>query len=120
MQPDRRGVAPGARWQIGEPLSEGRPIFGPGMFRRPGAAGTLLILDVVRGRRLAFQLVNENITAEIELSQVDSDHTSVSLTVDASWGSVRRSFAKDALRRLYDLVQTADTPEHVRPQSLLP
>jgi uncharacterized protein YndB with AHSA1/START domain len=114
VQPDRRGVAPGARWQIlgASALSEGslRPIFGPGMFRRPGAAGTLLILDVVRGRRLAFQLVNENVTAEIELSQVDSDHTSVSLTVDASWGSVRRSFAKDALRRLYDLVQTADMP----------
>jgi uncharacterized protein YndB with AHSA1/START domain len=114
VQPDRRGVAPGARWKIlgADSLSEEslRPIFGPGMFRRPGAAGTLLILDVVRGRRLAFQLVNENITAEIELSQVDSDHTSVSLTVDASWGSVRRSFAKDALRRLYDLVQTADMP----------
>jgi uncharacterized protein YndB with AHSA1/START domain len=114
VQPDRRGVAPGARWQIlgASSLSEEslRPIFGPGMFKRPGSAGTLLILDVVRGRRLAFQLVNENITAEIELSQVDSEHTSVSLTVDASWGSVRRSYAKDALRRLYDLVQTADMP----------
>jgi Polyketide cyclase / dehydrase and lipid transport. len=113
VQPDRRGVAPGARWTIlgSSALSEEslRPIFGPGMFRRPDAAGTLLVLDVVRGRRLAFQLVNENITAELDLSPADGDRTAVTLTVEASWGAVRRSYAKDALGRLYDLVQTGDT-----------
>jgi hypothetical protein len=79
------------------------------MFRRPDAAGTLLVLDVVRGRKLAFQLVNENITAELDLSPADGDRTAVTLTVEASWGAVRRSYAKDALGRLYDLVQTGDT-----------
>jgi hypothetical protein len=79
------------------------------MFKRPGAAGTLLVLDVVQGTRLSFQLVNERIDAEIELSPVDATHTKVSLTVEAGWGSVRRSYAKEALRRLYDLIQTADT-----------
>jgi uncharacterized protein YndB with AHSA1/START domain len=117
VQPDRRGLAPGARWTIlpsgsggslpAEPL---RPLFGPGMFRRPGAAGVLLVLDVVQGRRIAFQLVNERVEATIELSPVDETHTSISLTVEAGWGSVRRSYAKDALRRLYDLVQTGDVP----------
>jgi uncharacterized protein YndB with AHSA1/START domain len=110
VQPDRRGVVPGARWKIlgSDALSEEslRPIFGPGMFRRPGAAGTLLVLDVIPERKLAFQLVNENLMAEIDLSAVDAERTAVTLTVDASWGTVRRSFAKDALRRLYDLVQT--------------
>jgi uncharacterized protein YndB with AHSA1/START domain len=112
VQPDRRGMAPGARWTIvgaasraDEPL---RPFFGPGMFRRPDAAGTLLVLDAVRGSRLAFQLVNENVTAQIDLSPADENRTTVTLTVEASWGTVRRSYAKDALRRLYDLVQTGD------------
>ena len=110
VTPDRRGIAPGARWTIrgangagGEQL---RPLFGPGMFKRPDATGTLLVLDVVPGRRLEFQLLSEHISAEIELSPVDATHTEVTLTVDAPWPSVRRSYPKNALRRLYDLVQT--------------
>jgi uncharacterized protein YndB with AHSA1/START domain len=110
IQPDRRGLAPGARWTIqggdvmsGEPL---RPLFGPGMFKRPDAAGTLLITDVVQGVRIAFRLVNEHIAAEIELAPVDSTHTKVTISVDASWPAVRRSYAKEAARRLYDLLQT--------------
>jgi uncharacterized protein YndB with AHSA1/START domain len=114
VQPDRRGVAPGARWAIvaagvrgDEPL---RPLFGPGMLKCPNAAGTLLVIDVVPRRRLSFQLVAENITAEIDLSPAEENRTSVALAVEASWGRVRRAYAKDALRRLYDLVQTGDTP----------
>jgi uncharacterized protein YndB with AHSA1/START domain len=110
IEPDRRGLAPGARWTIvggdvmsGEPL---RPLFGPGMFKRPGAAGTLLITEVVSGVRIAFQLVNEHISAEIELSPVDASHTNVTISVDASWPAIRRSYAKEAVRRLYDIVQT--------------
>jgi uncharacterized protein YndB with AHSA1/START domain len=115
VKPDRRGLAPGARWTIvgADALSTDaplRPLFGPGMFKRPGAAGVLLVLDVVQGRRISFQLVNERIEAELELSPVDATHTSVSLTVEAGWGGVRRSYAKEALRRLYDLIQTADSP----------
>jgi uncharacterized protein YndB with AHSA1/START domain len=110
VQPDRRGVAPGARWAIqtsrgDEPL---RPLFGPGMLKRPNAAGTLLVLDVVPNRRLSFQLVNEDITAEIDLSPAEQNRTAVSLVVEATWGRVRRSYATEALRRLYDLVQTGD------------
>jgi uncharacterized protein YndB with AHSA1/START domain len=110
IQPDRRGLAPGARWTIngsdgmtGEPL---RPLFGPGMFKRPGAAGTLLITDVVRGSRIAFQLTGERISAEIDLAGVEPTRTKVTLTVDASWPAVRRTYARDALKALYDLVQT--------------
>jgi uncharacterized protein YndB with AHSA1/START domain len=110
VQPDRRGVAPGARWAIqtsrgDEPL---RPLFGPGMLKRPNAAGTLLVLDVVPNRRLSFQLVNEDITAEIDLSRAEENRTAVALVVEATWGRVRRSYATEALRRLYDLVQTGD------------
>jgi len=114
VQPDRRGLAPGARWTIvgSDSLSDAplRPIFGPGMFRRPGAAGALLVIDVVRGARLSFQLVDERISVEIDLSPVDATHTDVALTVEAPWATVRRSYAKDALRQLYDLVQTGAQP----------
>jgi uncharacterized protein YndB with AHSA1/START domain len=114
VQPDGRGVAPGARWAILAPGARGdeplRPLLGPGMLRRPNAAGTLLVIDVVPRRRLSFQLVQEAITAEIDLTPVDEKRTSVALAVDASWGRVRRTYAKDALRRLYDLVQTGDEP----------
>jgi uncharacterized protein YndB with AHSA1/START domain len=112
VQPDRRGLAPGARWTIvggdvmsGEAL---RPIFGPGMFKRPTAAGTLLITDVVSGVRFAFRLIAERIAAEIEVSPVDATRTSVTVTVDAPWSAVKRSYAKDAVRRLYDLLQTSE------------
>jgi uncharacterized protein YndB with AHSA1/START domain len=113
ITPDRRGVAPGARWTVvgSDALSADaplRPLFGPGMFKRPGASGVLLVLDVVQGRRIAFQLVNERIEAEIELAAAGAEHTTVTVTVEAGWGSVKRSYAKDALRRLYDLIQTAD------------
>jgi uncharacterized protein YndB with AHSA1/START domain len=110
VQPDRRGVAPGARWTIQESRGDDtlRPLLGPGMLRRPNAAGTLLVLDVVPGRRLSFQLVAEDITAEIELSPAADNRTAVALVVEASWGRVRRSYAREALRRLYDLVQTGD------------
>jgi uncharacterized protein YndB with AHSA1/START domain len=110
VEPDRRGLAPGARWKIrGTDVVSGPtvgPLLGPGMFKRPGASGTLIVTDVVPGRRIAFQLVDERIDAEIELETVDEQRTRVVLAVDGSWWSMRRTFAQRALRRLYDLVQT--------------
>jgi len=112
VEPDRRGLAPGARWAIrgSDVLPVGVFAFGPSMFRRPGAAGTLLVTEVVRGRRIAFQLVNERMAAELELEQVEAARTRVVLVVEAGWGTVRRSFPQRALARLYDLVQTAAEP----------
>jgi uncharacterized protein YndB with AHSA1/START domain len=110
VEPDRRGLVPGARWKIraadvlsGAPVM---PFFGPGMFKRPGAAGTLLVTDVIPGRRLAFQLVSERIEAEVSLEALDDERTRIGLAVDAPWAAIRRSFPTQALARLYDLVQT--------------
>jgi uncharacterized protein YndB with AHSA1/START domain len=110
IEPDRRGLAPGARWKIrgADVIPSGPlPFFGPGMLRRPGAAGTLLVTEVVPGRRVAFQLVDERLTAELELEPIDSLRTRVRLAVEAGWGTLRRSFPHRALGRLYDLVQTS-------------
>jgi uncharacterized protein YndB with AHSA1/START domain len=111
VEPDRRGLAAGARWQIrgSDVLSNAQvaPLIGPGLLRRPGSSGILLVTDVVPGRRLAFQLVDERIEAELELAGIGHDRTRVELVVDASWFVLRRSFPRLALVRLYDLVQTS-------------
>lgn len=101
VQPDRRGLAPGARWQIQGPSR-------PGLIRRPGAGGTLLVLAVETERRVAFQLVNERVEAELVLDDAGSDGTTVTLTVDAPFLSgVNRRTAVRALSRLYALCQTS-------------
>jgi uncharacterized protein YndB with AHSA1/START domain len=99
VQPDRRGLAPGARWQI---LGPNRPSW----LKKPDAAGTLLVLDVVPMRRVAFQLTGQRLDAELELEQVDETRTRAVLSVDAPFLTVRRSFPHQALGRLYDLIQT--------------
>jgi uncharacterized protein YndB with AHSA1/START domain len=99
VEPDRRGLAPGARWKI---LGPDRPT----LLRKPDAAGTLIVLEVVPMRRIAFQLVAQHVDAELELQPVDDERTTVSLGIEAPFLSVPRTAARNALRRLYELVQT--------------
>ena len=103
VRPDRRGVAPGARWHV---LGPDRPSW----LKKPDAAGMLLVLDVVPMRRFAFQLTGQRLDAEIELEQREGGRTRVRLVVDAPFLLVRRSFPHQALARLYDLVQTGAEP----------
>jgi hypothetical protein len=49
LQPDRRGFAPGARWQV---VGENRPS----LFRKPNMSGMLLVIVVEPYERFAFQL----------------------------------------------------------------
>ena len=110
VEPDRRGFAPGARWTIrgADVLTAGGTLpLWANMLRRPGATGTLLVTEVVGGVRFAFHLVNERMEAVVELEPLENGLTRVVLTVDAPWPSMRRSFPRRALDRLYDLVQTA-------------
>ena len=101
VQPDRRGVAPGARWQI---QSGARPS----LLRRPGAAGILLIREVEPERRLAFQLVSERVDAELELEKAGPERTIATLTIDAPFLSgVNRKTPVRALSRLHALCQTS-------------
>jgi len=105
VQPDRRGLAPGARWQV---VGPNRPSY----LRRPQMNGTLLVLDVAPLERIAFQLTSERLDAELELRAADTDRTEVTLVVEVPWlAGVRRSFPHRALDRLHGLVQTAAAPE---------
>ncbi|HTO25192.1 MAG TPA: SRPBCC family protein [Gaiellaceae bacterium] len=104
VEPDRRGLAPGARWKVLGPNK-------PSLFRKPQATGMLLVLDVVPQRRIAFQLTGDRIDAEIELRPVEQDRTEVILAVEVPpLIGARRSFPHKALNRLFDLVQTAGEP----------
>jgi uncharacterized protein YndB with AHSA1/START domain len=100
VEPDRRGLAPGARWKV---LGPNEPTF----FHKPDAAGILLVLDVVPMSRIAFQVVSQRVDAELELAEAADEQTAVSLVVEAPFLAIRRTFPQHALARLYDLVQTA-------------
>ena len=101
VEPDRRGLAAGARWQI---RGTNRPSF----FRSPNPTGILLVLAVARPERIAFQLTGERIEAELRLEASAPDRTLATLTVSGPWLiGLGRSFPHRALNRLYGLVQTA-------------
>ena len=101
VEPDRRGLAAGARWQI---RGTNRPSF----FRSPNPTGILLVLAAARPERVAFQLTGERIEAELRLEATAPDRTLATLTVSGPWLiGLGRSFPHRALNRLYGLVQTA-------------
>jgi hypothetical protein len=122
VEPDRRGFAPGARWQvtaIADPLRLGILRF-PRVGRPsgPAAAQTLVITGIEPERRWSFELhrrVKEGhdrgVTpraVEIKLRPLAADRTEV--VVEVATGSREEpELARTAADRLFDLVQTAAT-----------
>jgi uncharacterized protein YndB with AHSA1/START domain len=101
VEPGRRGLTPGARWQTIGPNQ-------PSYLRRPQMTGTLQVLAVEPYERFAFQLTGDRIEAEVSLAAVREDRTKVTVVVSGPWLiGLRRSFPQRALSRLYALVQTA-------------
>jgi uncharacterized protein YndB with AHSA1/START domain len=103
VQPDRRGLAPGARWQV---IGEREPT----LLRRPAAAGQLLVLAVDPGRRIAFRLTAERLEVELTLEPVAANRTRAEVEVRGSWwAGLSRSLPRRALDRLWSLCQTGAT-----------
>jgi uncharacterized protein YndB with AHSA1/START domain len=101
LQPDRRGFAPGARWQI---VGENRPS----LFRKPNMSGMLLVLDVKPYEEFSFQLTGERLDVSLHLSEPEPERTLARLTVSGPLLiGLRRSMPAKALGRLHALVQTA-------------
>ncbi len=97
----RRAMAPGALWQV-----EGANRLS--VLRRPQLSGTLLVLDVVPQRRLAFQLSEARIDAELELEETGDGETTATLSVDAPrFSGVGRAFPSQALAKLAGRVRAA-------------
>jgi uncharacterized protein YndB with AHSA1/START domain len=102
VQPDRRGLAPGARWRI---HGLGRPTFVAG--RRADVTGTLVVLEVNRPALAAWQFVDGHIDVELRLTELEPNRTRAELTVSAPLlGGLRRSLPHKALTRLHALCQT--------------
>jgi uncharacterized protein YndB with AHSA1/START domain len=98
VEPDRRGLAPGARWKV----------QGPSYLRKPETARMLLVRAVVPRELLSFELPKDRIGVEVHLRATDENRTSVTVAVEGRFLIGPRSrVAADALARLYDLVQTA-------------
>ena len=93
VRPDRRGLAPGARWEVVGPRQ-------PTLFRKAYSSGLLLVRDVHPYERFAWHVLSPKLDAEVSIAATGPDRTQV--TVTSSRGSPTR-----ALQRLYDLVQTA-------------
>jgi uncharacterized protein YndB with AHSA1/START domain len=103
VQPDRRGSAAGARWQV---------VAGqdPTLLRRPEAAGTLVVTASDRPALFAFHLTGEKLDVRVDLEAIAADRTRATVTVEGPWLIARRrTLARRAASRLYGLCQTAAT-----------
>jgi len=100
VQPDRRGLAPGARWQV---IAENEPT----LLRRPASVAQLLVLAVEPQRRLAFRLTAERLELELTLEPAAANRTRATLEVKASWwAGLSHALPRRALDRLWALCQT--------------
>jgi uncharacterized protein YndB with AHSA1/START domain len=103
VEPDRRGFAVGARWQL-----RGAE---PTLFRRTQGTTILVVRAVEPVVRFAFHIVGDRLDAELTLTPAADDHTLARLTVAAPFWVLgfRRELPRDALGRLHALCQTAAT-----------
>jgi uncharacterized protein YndB with AHSA1/START domain len=102
VQPDRRGLAAGARWQI---QTEPRPNFLLG--HGPSVPGTVVFINVARPELATWQFVHDRIDVELRLTATAPDRTLAELTVSAPFlKGLRRSLPRTALTRLHALCQT--------------
>jgi uncharacterized protein YndB with AHSA1/START domain len=101
VQPDRRGLAPGARWLI---TGESQPS----LVRRPEAVGHVVVLAVEAKRLIRFQLTGDRLDVELRLEPVSSTRTRATIELRGRWVfGFSRSLPRQALSRLHALCQTA-------------
>lgn len=93
VEPDRRGFAPGARWKV---HATKRNVF----VGRRTVETMLLIREIDPFERWTWHLLKPATDVEIRLRSVAGDRTEVTV----AGGDARR-----AVKRLYDLIQTAAT-----------
>jgi hypothetical protein len=101
VEPDRRGFAAGARWQV-------RAGERPGLLRRPHSQGMLLVRETREPSFAAWHVTGDRLDVELSLDEDAPGRTLARLEVRAPWNvQFRRKLPERALARLYDLCQTA-------------
>jgi hypothetical protein len=100
VEPDRRGVATGARWRVRRHEAS--------LLRKAEAEDTLLVTAVEPSRRFAFELVGARLRAQLTLEPSGGNRTMATLLVEGPlMFAFSRNMPKVALARLHDLCQTA-------------
>ncbi len=103
VQPDRRGFAPGARWQV--TARDRRPVIGS---REPRRTTTLVVGEIEPFERWTWKLTGDlPLDVEVRLGAAEQERTIVTVAVSASPLAGPKKVARAALDRLYDLCQTA-------------
>jgi hypothetical protein len=103
VEPDRRGLAEGARWTV----LRGRR---PGLLRKPGGRGLILLERVVAATELSWLDVAQNVHAGIRLDDEGRDTRATAFVNGPFWrlyAEGARGLPRLAVTRLYDLCQTA-------------
>jgi hypothetical protein len=108
VKPDRRGLAESARWQVVRAKS-------PGLLRRPGGEGLIIITKVVEEWELAWHDVKQSLDIALSLDNAGTGRTRATISVSGSdlrlvFEGARGfgpSLPQRALTRLQDLCQTA-------------
>lgn len=105
VQPDRRGLAENARWEV----VRGRL---PGLVRKPRGKGLIVIRRVTPGRELSWQDLAQRLDMGV-LLQDDDGQTAATAWVEGAWwrfyAEGARVLPQQALARLHDLCQTASS-----------
>lgn len=103
VEPDRRGLAENARWEV---VRSRRP----GFMRKPLGTGLLLIRRVGPGRELAWHDLAQKLDMGIRLED-EGRQTLATAWVSGSWwrfyAEGGHALPRQALARLHDLCQTA-------------
>lgn len=104
VEPDRRGLAEGARWTV----LRGRR---PGFLRKPGGRGLILLERVRPATELAWLDLAQRIEAGVRLDDEGRDTRATAFVSGPFWriyAEGARSLPSLAVARLYDLCQTAE------------
>jgi uncharacterized protein YndB with AHSA1/START domain len=103
VEPDRRGLAEGARWTVLRSPT-------PGFLRKPRGKGLIVIQRVSPGEELAWLDLSQNVEAGLKLED-EGRGTRATAFVDGPFWRLLAEGARGlphlAVARLYDLCQTA-------------
>jgi uncharacterized protein YndB with AHSA1/START domain len=104
VRPDRRGLMPGARWELTGPSQ-------PTLFHSANARGMLVVGRVDPYERVTWTLLDQRLEVEVRLTTMAPDRTRVTVAIEGPWRPEvlgrPRSLPRKAVARLHALVQTA-------------
>ena len=103
VEPDRRGLAEGARWTVLRSRT-------PGFLRKPRGKGLIVIQRVSPGEELAWLDLSQNVEAGLRLEDEGRGTRATTFVDGPFWRLLAegaRGLPRLAVARLYDLCQTA-------------